>query len=324
MKNAPLVSIVIPCHNYGRFLEETIHSVIAQTLSDWECLIIDDGSTDNSKDIITSHAEHDSRFHYFYQKNKGPNAARNLGLSKARGTYMQLLDADDLLEQRKIELHAKYLEGHPSVDAVLGLTKYFRGNIWNCEEHLTSVAKKTAFAVDRDNFLEYLIKANIMAIHAPLFRRTLVDSIGLLNEGMRYLEDWEYWLRCSLASRKFQFMDSPDTAALVRLHDTNASHKCIPMLDAELSIRRSLMKCETPIYIKEYNEANALARLGIRYMKNMCFRKGMTLYCTALARSKRKSIIVLYMVYDFISPKFLDRVKSWPFSRWVLSGIINK
>lgn len=91
-----LVSIITPCYNGAKYIAETIDSVISQTYSDWEMIIVDDGSKDNSADIAKDYEQKDSRIHYIFQENAGSAAARNNGIRKADGQYIALLDADDL------------------------------------------------------------------------------------------------------------------------------------------------------------------------------------------------------------------------------------
>src|SRR5262249_32273429 len=117
---SPLVSIIIPSYNYGRFLDETLNCLLDQKLSNWECLVIDDGYTDNTKMVALTFADRDRRIRYFYQENQGQPAARNKGLPFARGKYIQFLDSDDLLEGLKLEVQANFLDNHPDTDIVYG------------------------------------------------------------------------------------------------------------------------------------------------------------------------------------------------------------
>jgi glycosyltransferase involved in cell wall biosynthesis len=110
MAAEPLVSVIIPCYNYGRYLGDALDSIAAQTYSHWECLVVDDGSTDNTSDVGMQYAEKDSRFSYIYQQNGGVSSARNTALNKAKGKYIQLLDADDMLEPDKLQLQVSLLE----------------------------------------------------------------------------------------------------------------------------------------------------------------------------------------------------------------------
>ena len=97
MNNASLVSIIIPCFNQGMYLSETIESVLSQTYRYWECIIINDGSADNTEEIALGYCNNDERIKYLKQDNKGPCVARNYGISNAGGIYILPLDADDIL-----------------------------------------------------------------------------------------------------------------------------------------------------------------------------------------------------------------------------------
>lgn len=106
---SPTVSIIVPCYNHGKLIAETVRSIACQTFTDWECIIVNDGSTDNSEEIILALAEKDDRIRYFRQPNKGPSGARNLALDKIRGKYVQFLDADDILDPPKLDLQVAQL-----------------------------------------------------------------------------------------------------------------------------------------------------------------------------------------------------------------------
>ena len=92
----PAVSVIIPCYNHAHYLCRAVQSVLAQTYADWEAIIVDDGSTDNTREVATRFS--DPRVRYIYQENRGLSAARNTGISAAQGSYLAFLDADDELE----------------------------------------------------------------------------------------------------------------------------------------------------------------------------------------------------------------------------------
>ena len=110
MKTQPTVSIITPLYNGARFLSQTIESVLKQTFADWEMLIINDGSTDNSEAIALSYFEKDERIQVFSQQNAGSASARNNGIRRAEGRYIALLDADDLWEEDFLESQLKLLD----------------------------------------------------------------------------------------------------------------------------------------------------------------------------------------------------------------------
>src|SRR5690606_19624568 len=110
------VSIIVPCYNYAKFLPFALDSILAQQLGAWECVIVDDGSTDDTGVVARAYVNKDRRFRYVYQQNSGLSAARNTGLKNTTANYIQLLDADDLIDAQKLLLQATYLDEHRDVD----------------------------------------------------------------------------------------------------------------------------------------------------------------------------------------------------------------
>lgn len=113
-----LISIIMPAYNAGQFIRDSINSVINQSYTNWELLVINDGSTDNTGEIIQSFT--DSRIRYFEKKNGGVSAARNLGLAEMKGDYFCFLDADDELPDNSLKLRSLYLQQHPDTDLLDG------------------------------------------------------------------------------------------------------------------------------------------------------------------------------------------------------------
>ena len=109
----PLVSIIIPCYRQAEYISEAIESVISQTYDNWECIIIDDGSPDNTKDISSLYIRYDKRIKYIYQENQGVSNARNNGILFSRGKYILPLDADDIIASTYVEKAVSILESHP-------------------------------------------------------------------------------------------------------------------------------------------------------------------------------------------------------------------
>ena len=100
----PLISVIIPSYNSENYLAETIHSVQNQSYENWECIIIDDGSTDQTNELVKKTITLDSWIHYYYQENSGLSASRNFGIAIAKGDYIQLLDSDDVLFEDKFQI----------------------------------------------------------------------------------------------------------------------------------------------------------------------------------------------------------------------------
>ncbi|MEM4724269.1 MAG: glycosyltransferase family A protein, partial [Candidatus Hadarchaeum sp.] len=111
------VSVIIPCYNHGHYLPCAVNSVMAQTFADWEAIIVDDGSTDNTREVAAQFT--DSRVRYIYQDNRGLAAARNTGIRAAQGEYLAFLDADDEWEPTFLEACVAALSQQPALAAVV-------------------------------------------------------------------------------------------------------------------------------------------------------------------------------------------------------------
>jgi glycosyltransferase involved in cell wall biosynthesis len=120
-----MISIIIPAYNSEKYITETINSVLTQTYTDWELIIIDDGSTDNTAEIVKQFCEKDDRIKYYYQENSGVSSARNLGIEKAEGNIIAFLDADDVWLEDNLSEKNKVLSDNTDVDWVFSQIIYF-------------------------------------------------------------------------------------------------------------------------------------------------------------------------------------------------------
>src|SRR3989440_1186714 len=112
----PLVSVIIPTYNYAHFITEAVASVQSQTYSNWEIIVVDDGSTDDTEEVVKRIAADERRISYLRQDNARQAAARNNGISHAKGNYFQFLDGDDLIEPQKLEQQVTFSEQHTRLD----------------------------------------------------------------------------------------------------------------------------------------------------------------------------------------------------------------
>lgn len=196
----PLVSIIIPCHNAGRWLAATLESALAQTWSHCEVILIDDGSTDNSHAVAAGFAPRGVRV--ARQPRRGASAARNHGLRLATGSYIQFLDADDLLAPDKIGLQLAHLLGRD--DSLLA------AGAWARFESDPAAARFTPCSNWRDltgvEFLQLHYEEQIMMHPAAwLAPRSLLDRAGPWDETLTLNDDGEYFARVMLASKGIVF-----------------------------------------------------------------------------------------------------------------------
>lgn len=207
-------------------MPEALASVQAQTFQDWECIIVNDGSPDNTAAVAQEWVKKDSRFHYIEKANGGRSSARNRGLLEAHGDYIQFLDADDLIESAKFTWQVNLLCNNPKLGIVYSDLRYFPENapqqrrytIFDPDEPWLEQA-----ALDPRPLLEKFLYTNMLGINCPLIRRSVIDKVGLFEETLHTMEDWHYWLRCAAAGTCFQFAPASDTLALVRIHPDSVS-----------------------------------------------------------------------------------------------------
>lgn len=175
-----LVSIIIPCYNKAQYLAETLESVQNQTYDNLEIIVVDDGSTDNTKQIVNQWQQRLPVLRYLWQTNQGPSTARNNGIRCATGTYIVCLDADDLLHPQYVERCACYLNNHPNVKLVYTRIQIFgnRTGEWD----LPNYDFKTLLWENMINCAAMYRKVD--------FNKTIGYNPNMING----LEDWDFWL----------------------------------------------------------------------------------------------------------------------------------
>ena len=199
----PLVSIIIPVYNAEEYLKEAIESALQQTWQNKEIILVDDGSTDSSLAIAKQYADNGVRL--FSKSNKGASAARNTGLSYAKGQYIQFLDADDLLSVEKLEIQVKTLQNNPGKVAVCS-TVHFADK----DPHTESSPSKheEQFLLDSDDPAWFLTNlwggygdnGSMIQPNAWLTPRAVIDKAGPWNEALTVDDDGEFFCRVVLNS----------------------------------------------------------------------------------------------------------------------------
>ncbi len=190
----PKVSILTPAFNAAKYLSETIDSVLAQTFQDFEMIIVDDGSTDNTREVAQGYAQkHPGKIRYIYQKNAGPAAARNTAIKNSTGEYLALLDSDDLWMPNRLEEGVAVLDAKPEVGLVHAKTiRLVDGKkLAPLKRHLPSLSGR----IYRNLITR---RANISCL-TVLFRRSCLEKIGLFDEAQECIgvEDRDLWVRLS-------------------------------------------------------------------------------------------------------------------------------
>ncbi len=179
-----LVSIIVPCYNHAHFLGEALQSVLNQTYTNWECVIINDGSPDNTKGEATTYCDLDKRFRYLEKTNGGLSSARNEGVAISKGDFILPLDADDILHESFLSTLVPVLEQDKSLAIVSCYSKFFNNNISNIVHELKPIGT-TYHAILFENSL----------IATSLYRKKCWEDVGGYDEKMKKgFEDWEFWI----------------------------------------------------------------------------------------------------------------------------------
>lgn len=196
----PKVSVVIPAYNAMTYLPETLESVLKQTFNDFEVIVVNDGSTDETEQWISQ--VKDPKVRLISQKNQGLAGARNTGITHAQGEYIAILDADDLWEPDKLEKQVRVLDENPEVALVYTWVGFIDEN----GNHTGRLFKNRA----EGDVWEELTQHNIVECGSvPLIRRSCFDTVGLFDRNLgSYLEDWDMWLRIA-ANHQFKVIQEP-------------------------------------------------------------------------------------------------------------------
>ena len=225
------ISIIIPVYNAEMFIEQAIQSVLAQTLSDYELIIVNDGSTDNSGNIIRKYMV-DPRVKYYFQDNFGESYARNVGLKKAIGEYIAFLDADDIYSIEKLEKQILFLNTHQQYDAV-----YNDAICIDVNGNEIGYLKSEEKIEDSKNLLAYILYRQIIPASASMmFRRKSIQDIYYPEE-YRFAEDYAFILKVAEKCR-IGYLNEP--LYFYRRHNNNLTVNHQKQVESENDIVRSL------------------------------------------------------------------------------------
>ena len=197
------ISVIIPTHNRASFLDRSLNSVCRQTLACGEILVIDDGSTDETAQIVTAFTKKCSiPVRYFFQSNRGPASARNIGIQEAKYSIIAFLDSDDHWQKKKLQLQFHELEANPETLISHTGERWYRRGV-----HLNQ--KKKHKPQNGDIFRNCLQLCSV-GMSTVMARKKLFDKIGLFDERLHCCEDYELWLRASCCF-PFLLVDAPLT-----------------------------------------------------------------------------------------------------------------
>lgn len=271
----PIISVIIPTYNYGRFVERAVNSVLSQSYGDFEIIIVDDASSDETEDIIAQYR--DPRIHYIRHKfNRGLSSSRNSGIMAAKGEYLAFLDSDDTWLPEKIELQINLFNaGSNDLGIVFTGTKtYF------IETSQTFSLPSPSY---RGLVLKNLLEGNNLGggSSSVLIKKKCFDDVGLFDESLRSCEDWDMWIRIAALNYSFDFVDQE--LVILTIHGNNMSIDNKRMIDGYESILSKHF-----LLYRRYPNIHALRHyvLGIKCFNEKMIKSGRMNFIKALVYSQ--------------------------------------
>jgi glycosyltransferase involved in cell wall biosynthesis len=237
MPEKKLVSIIMPVYNGEKYIKQAIECVLDQSYQNWELIIVDDGSIDNTANIISTFG--DSRIHYYFQENRGEAAARNTGIGQMNGEYMAFLDADDLYLSNALDDMVSYLDGHPQYGSI-----FSDGYI--CDQNGKQLMRLTEIrpGIFTGNILNPLV-VTPSVITVPVCTMTRTSSIRKYDmhfdtENNLIGTDWDFWIHLAV-NEGFGYLDK--LTCKYRIHQTN-----ITRVYGEEKRRKDYLYCRMKIF----------------------------------------------------------------------------
>lgn len=246
-----LVSVIVPCFNLAQFLPEALQSVLDQSYMNWECIIINDDSSDNTEEVALNWKKKDDRFIYLKKENEGVSAARNYGINFSKGKYILPLDADDLIGSTYIEKAVRVLENNSAIGIVYCNASYF-GN------------KKGHWILPKHSTQQSLILNTIFC--TALFRRTDFNRTNGYNTNMKEgYEDWDFWLY--FIEQGIKVHQIPENLFFYRIR-SNSRNSSIDFIKL-INLHKQIIQNHLELYHKHFKNPYII----VDYLE---FRKGLS------------------------------------------------
>jgi glycosyltransferase involved in cell wall biosynthesis len=217
--NSALVSIIIPTYNRAHLISETLDSVLAQTYENWECIIVDDGSKDNTADLLQNYCIKDKRF-LFYKRTvdrpKGANACRNYGFELSKGEYVNWFDDDDIMHPNKLIIQVKALQ-NSNYNFSVCQTLIFENTIKN----LIGLRSKKIYS--ENVFYDYLTQKIVWLTPSSLWKKKFLKTFKyLFDEELQAAQEWEFHCRVLLSCKDYNVIN--DALIYIRQHENSVTY----------------------------------------------------------------------------------------------------
>lgn len=304
--SAPLVSIIIPTFNRAHLIGETLDSVLAQTYQNWECIVVDDGSTDNTQQLLSQYINVDSRFQYLHRplnNPKGANACRNYGFERSKGLYIQWFDSDDLMHPEKLAIKMQYaLSGNADIIVDTHSTKKIGA--------VTNTPKAEIFE-SKDFYVDYILGKKPVITNDVMVRAAKVGILRF-DENLHKAQEFEFFSRLFEQRLKYCFLDLPLT--LYRESDNSISKNTSegnPLQVESLIYLSKLMQNrhkENPILVaRAERQGRKTYKVLIKRRDLGMIRKHFHFFKEV--HHKSSMLFLGYVIYNVFTNRGFDRIK---------------
>ncbi|GAA6620312.1 glycosyltransferase family 2 protein [Scytonema sp. NUACC26] len=265
---APLVSIIVNCFNQGHYLARSVKSVLSQTFTELECLIIDDGSTDRTEQVAEQLMQIDTRVKYYQKENSGLPSSRNFGFQKAKGEWIKFLDADDWIHEDKIRFQLSYLERVQSDEDIVFYSDYQRVFI-DVNDKIASTQDNIVGSLTREEFIQRLLIPDFLASSPhPALQQAILMKRSVLSkthfpEHLKALGDRYFAVAILKAGANFVY--TPMIGAYYTKHQSNRTNNWKYMKNYYLFFYESIAK--------NYSELNQFCSVGLEYLLEEAIRE---------------------------------------------------
>ncbi len=236
----PIISIIIPCYNQAHFLAECVESVMSQDYADWELIIVNDGSTDNTLKLALEFAKKDKRINVIDKENGGLSSARNAGIKQIKGNYIHFLDSDDFVLDGFYSSMFKAFSLSPDATVLVCGYRYYDPN----RGYFQIVEGQ-----EKEYTIDDFITGNIAPPAAFCVRSEIMRVIGTFDEKLKSAEDWDFWLRVLKANGKIKGIENSQVA--YRYSKDSMSRNAFRMYDALKTVAQRAIKKDDRI-LKEF------------------------------------------------------------------------
>ena len=303
MGTAPIASIIIPTYNRAGLLPNAIRSVLRQTFQDFELIIVDDGSSDNTEEVVAM--VHNHKIKYIrHESNKGGSAARNTGIMSAQGKYIGFLDDDDEWYSEKLQ---KQINKFRVLTDDFGLV--YTGFSFTSME--SGEVSHPVIPSLKGHLFSNLLKNNILGSPTPLIKKVCFEKAGYFDETLPSIQDWDMWIRIS----KFYYFDFvPEILAKHYIHGNQISAN----LSTKIKGREILVrKYHQDLSGYPLTYSNHLRQLGILHCLSKNGRKGRNYFLKSIRLNTLQKGVYFHLIFSFLAPelhrKFIKKYNVIPF-----------